>query len=450
MNAIVAPKKAKRQLVGELEKSAKQMRRIRRVREERSESEEEQHEREEQSESEEEQHERGEQGESEEEQHEREEQSEERSESEEEQSESEEEQHEREEQSESEPPPRAHDISKSKTDGPTQPDLKAFPKTLQGSAMRSFRSEWYKGHCLERSAVDLIEALRQRFEEYRNEENHFELWNTVVEICGKCSIPITVRLKRVTQTTRALDDSFVKATLGQRSQVDSKDAFRRRIFLPIMDSLICEMEKRFSKSSIQIMKGIQGLNPASDVFLREDVVVLLAEAYGSNVQDLENELKQAQRLFARYKENGTNSPSSLIDLVKCLEPFKEVMCELYRLCKIAAVLPCTHLLMATSSRITRHVKARIISDWFLEHDNEFTVLKWPPQSPDLNPIEHLWDVVEREIRIMDVQPTNLQQLRDAIMSIWTKLSEECFQYLVESVPRRIKAVLKAKGGPTRY
>ncbi len=46
--------------------------------------------------------------------------------------------------------------------------------------------------------------------------------------------------------------------------------------------------------------------------------------------------------------------------------------------------------------------------------------KWPPQSPDLIPIEHLWDVVEREIRIMDVQPPNLQQLRDAIMSIWKK------------------------------
>ncbi len=93
-------------------------------------------------------------------------------------------------------------------------------------------------------------------------------------------------------------------------------------------------------------------------------------------------------------------------------------------------------------------KAEIISDWFLEH--KFTLLKWPPQSPDLNPIEHLWDVVKREIRIMDVQPTNLQQLCDAIMSILTKISEECFQHLVESMPRRIKAVLKAKGGPTRY
>ncbi len=95
-------------------------------------------------------------------------------------------------------------------------------------------------------------------------------------------------------------------------------------------------------------------------------------------------------------------------------------------------------------------KAQIISDLFLEHDNEFTLLKWPPQSPDLHPIEHLWDVVEREILIMDVQTTNLQKLCDAIMSIWTKISEECFQHLVKSMPRRIKALLKAKGGPTCY
>ncbi len=37
---------------------------------------------------------------------------------------------------------------------------------------------------------------------------------------------------------------------------------------------------------------------------------------------------------------------------------------------------------------------------------------------------------------MDVQLKNLQRLRDAIMSIWTKISEECFQHLVESMPRR--------------
>jgi len=86
-------------------------------------------------------------------------------------------------------------------------------------------------------------------------------------------------------------------------------------------------------------------------------------------------------------------------------------------------------------------KARIISNCFLEHNNEFTVLKWPPQSSDLHPIEHLWDVVERDLHALDVYPTNLHQLQDALLSIWAN-SEECFQHLVESMSRRIKAVLK--------
>ncbi len=82
-------------------------------------------------------------------------------------------------------------------------------------------------------------------------------------------------------------------------------------------------------------------------------------------------------------------------------------------------------------------KAQIISDWFLEHDNEFTLLKWPPQSSTVTRSQSNRTPLRcggTEIRIMDVQPTNIQQLRDTIMSIWTKISEECFQHLVESMP----------------
>jgi len=71
-------------------------------------------------------------------------------------------------------------------------------------------------------------------------------------------------------------------------------------------------------------------------------------------------------------------------------------------------------------------------------------------SPDLNPIEHLCDVVERELCALDVHPTNVHKPQDAILSIWANISKECFQQLVESMPRRIKAALKAKGGQTQY
>ncbi len=56
---------------------------------------------------------------------------------------------------------------------------------------------------------------------------------------------------------------------------------------------------------------------------------------------------------------------------------------------------------ATSSRLMHHVRKLKSSQTGL-HDNVYNLLKWPPQSPDLNPTEHLWDVVEREICIMDV------------------------------------------------
>ena len=78
-----------------------------------------------------------------------------------------------------------------------------------------------------------------------------------------------------------------------------------------------------------------------------------------------------------------------------------------------------HLFMATmypsSNDYFQHdnapcQKAKVVSSWFHEHINGFSVLQWSSQSQDLNPIEHLWDVVELEIRSVNVQLTNLQKL----------------------------------------
>lgn len=78
------------------------------------------------------------------------------------------------------------------------------------------------------------------------------------------------------------------------------------------------------------------------------------------------------------------------------------------------------VLMATSSPIMKYDTKNKSSQTGIEHENAFTVPQWPPQSPGLNPMEHIWDVVEWGVII-----TNLKQLY-IIMSICTKMFPKPF------------------------
>ncbi|GFW42147.1 transposable element Tcb1 transposase [Trichonephila clavipes] len=95
-------------------------------------------------------------------------------------------------------------------------------------------------------------------------------------------------------------------------------------------------------------------------------------------------------------------------------------------------------------------KAKIVLEWFQEHDAEFELMSWPPKSLDLNQIEHIWDVMGRQLRVQRPPIHNISNLRNRCLNIWYNLSLAICQGLVASMPRRVGAVLRAKGWPTRY
>ena len=81
-------------------------------------------------------------------------------------------------------------------------------------------------------------------------------------------------------------------------------------------------------------------------------------------------------------------------------------------------------------------------------DSNIELLEWPPQSPDLNPIENIWALLDKNITIENRR--NRDEFFKSLVDAWNNLSLDVLKNLVESLPRRLEAVVKSKGGNTKY
>lgn len=92
--------------------------------------------------------------------------------------------------------------------------------------------------------------------------------------------------------------------------------------------------------------------------------------------------------------------------------------------------------------------AGIVQDYIGEVG--FRVMEWPACSPDLNPIEHLWDELKRRIRARLPAPTSIPELVFAVEEEWHNIPQETIANLIRSMPNRMRNVIRARGGHTRY
>ena len=111
-----------------------------------------------------------------------------------------------------------------------------------------------------------------------------------------------------------------------------------------------------------------------------------------------------------------------------------------------------------------HAKDKMLCSWTFQHDNDpkhtsklvteflaqkkVRIFEWPSQSPDLNPIEHLWEHIERKVSVR--KPSNQHDLFELIKRTWEEIPIDVLINLVDSMPRRCNAVVAAKGFPTKY
>ncbi|GFT38374.1 transposable element Tc3 transposase [Trichonephila clavipes] len=86
--------------------------------------------------------------------------------------------------------------------------------------------------------------------------------------------------------------------------------------------------------------------------------------------------------------------------------------------------------------------ARVAQD-FLRH---LQTLSWPARSPDMSPVEHVWDPLKRQMPSCH----SVHDLELAIQDLWAHLPQDRIRCLINSMPDRVVACIAAGGGPTRY
>lgn len=92
-------------------------------------------------------------------------------------------------------------------------------------------------------------------------------------------------------------------------------------------------------------------------------------------------------------------------------------------------------------------RSKKVTEWKRSHGLQS--LDWPGNSPDINPIENLWRLIGKELN--KVQITSKKNLTTHVIRIWHhEISLQTIQNLIESMPRRVAAVLASGGGTTKY
>ena len=88
-------------------------------------------------------------------------------------------------------------------------------------------------------------------------------------------------------------------------------------------------------------------------------------------------------------------------------------------------------------------RAHIVTKWLDEKGVER-----PSVSPNLNPIEHIWDEVERRTR--KEESKNEFELKQALLKMWYDIGNDVTKKLADSVPNCLREVIRMNGYPTRY
>ncbi|CAF1035837.1 unnamed protein product [Adineta ricciae] len=184
-------------------------------------------------------------------------------------------------------------------------------------------------------AHSLISDIINQINELRSKEEFSRLFEQIAEFCDVNDVDFNVPAKhRRTKTlSTRFKDCVVMSTIGQRENISSVDEFRDRVFYPVIDAILIEMNDRFSNSNLEIIRGISSLSPDSSQFLEIEELTHLCNMLQCDGQLLKNEIQVLKPMLKEPKLKD------IVDLYFEVLPYKQAFPTVISLLVGALTIP---------------------------------------------------------------------------------------------------------------
>ncbi|CAF1658030.1 unnamed protein product [Rotaria magnacalcarata] len=164
------------------------------------------------------------------------------------------------------------------------------------------------------TARELISSIVAQMKSYRDDSTFESLYSKVAQFCTENQIDISQksRQRRQKQVPARFNDCIATLITGHREYADNEEQYRTTIYYPLIDSVLIELNHRFSNANMEILISISSLCPKNEKFLDFEILKPFASHLDINPDMLKNELNVLRPMLKNKK---------LLDL-------KELYCEL--------------------------------------------------------------------------------------------------------------------------
>ncbi|CAF2773271.1 unnamed protein product [Rotaria sp. Silwood2] len=187
------------------------------------------------------------------------------------------------------------------------------PIKILSNQLKSATIDYGKAH-------NLISTIIEEIQNCRNERSFEFIYNQVIEFSQKYDIDLKQKRRRgrVRTIPARFSNSIITSTIGHRDD-DNNDEhrFRTSIFYPLIDSILIELNDRFSNINLDLLKSLAAMYPDSEQFLEFKSLCSLADHLNCDLNQLQNELNVIKPMIKDEKLRST------IELYEKLRPYKE-------------------------------------------------------------------------------------------------------------------------------